>query len=101
MPYWVAPLWEGKYASLSAERSRMERKDRGRYEVPRELRERLRKARGARGLLMDLEMQVREFLEGNDEDEIVFVGRDGNEEGRRMERLVFQSLERDQAASFG
>ncbi|KAF2222750.1 hypothetical protein BDZ85DRAFT_282793 [Elsinoe ampelina] len=97
-------------------------------QVARDLRARMKKAKGARGLLQDLELEVRNFLmqleqergrekdgyvdlggrEDSDE-EIVFVGRNGNVnerrksagDGERVERLIFQSLERDHGASFG
>ncbi|KAF4555655.1 Hypothetical protein D9617_2g056180 [Elsinoe fawcettii] len=99
-------------------------------QVARDLRARMKKAKGAKGLLQDLELEVRNFLmqleysrkneeekdgyvdigskEDSDE-EIVFVGRNGivNErkksagDGERVQRLIFQSLERDHGASFG
>ncbi|TKX18836.1 putative nucleic acid binding protein 29 [Elsinoe australis] len=188
VPYFLAPLWEGKYKDIRREREEAERRERlrrglgerglgaglalgsegvrGREEmvevdgvdekerrrearkrvkeeeellrvemekeqVARDLRARIKKARGARGLLQDLELEVRNFLmqleieernkQGEDKDgfvdvkedsdeEIVFIGRNGGmsekkkrsaSEGERMERLIFQSLERDHGASFG
>ncbi|PNS20152.1 hypothetical protein CAC42_5602 [Sphaceloma murrayae] len=184
VPYFLAGLWEGKYAEIRRGREAEERRERlrGRYgglgeglgakqesrakgsteeakdiegdekearrqekrrlkeeeallqaemdkeQVARDLRARIKKARGARGLLQDLELEVRNFLmqleydakmgekdgfvdvqKEDSEDEIVFVGRKGGmrdkkrtkSEGERMERLIFQSSERDQGASFG
>jgi len=97
--------------------------------VPRELREKLRRARGAKGLLKDLEEQIREFVQKWDEsqrqleqdgladadtsedEEIVFVGRNGQTKEAqssgsprsqaRKERMILDSLADDQGASFG
>lgn len=101
--------------------------------VPKELREKLKRAKAARGLLQDLEEEVRKFVkkweekekklqgEGlhdvdSDEEEIVFVGRNGQmhdmpespkskreaeEEDVKRDKLVFHSLEDDHGASFG
>lgn len=116
VPYFLAPMWDGdekrgspaaSYARRRAAReveegaAKQKRREGQRGGVPRELRERLRKARGAKGLLMDLEEQVRDFVrvwdekaaqlqtgdaaDGNDnaiesesdDEEIVFVGRGG------------------------
>lgn len=66
----------------------------GHGKVPKELREKLKKTKAARGLLQDLEEQVRNFVKqwetkhvkpsptpkadlDSDEEEIVFVGRNG------------------------
>lgn len=100
--------------------------------IPRELREKLKKAKAAKGLLKDLEEQVRVFVkkwedsakqdEGSEteldseDEEIVFVGRNGQmndmppspdpnqkkeEHEIENDRLVFDSLANDQGASFG
>ena len=101
--------------------------------IPRELRETLKKAKAAKGLLKDLEEQVRLFVKkwendmkrkqkeepeiDSEDEEIVFVGRNGQmhdmppspksmdspDERDRIEqdRLVFDSLAEDQGASFG
>ncbi|KAF2151027.1 hypothetical protein K461DRAFT_269322 [Myriangium duriaei CBS 260.36] len=124
VPYFLAPLWEGKYASLYQERLKKgEAEGKEKEKVARELRARMKKARGARGLLQDLEEEVRDFLtqmekkrrerveEGlgdvdESDEEIVFVGRNGamsdaKTEDKKMEKLIFQSLERDHGAAFG
>lgn len=128
VPYFLAPLWDARYASLHKERvgQKKEEED-GKEKVAKELRARMKKSRGARGLLQDLEVEVRNFLvqmekrrkeaeddglaDARDEsdDEIVFIGRNGTmsdqkqfkDGSEKMERLIFQSLERDQGAAFG
>ena len=97
--------------------------------VPKELREKLRRAKAAKGLLKDLEEQVRLFVKDwederkdigeheldSEDEEIVFVGRNGQmndvpsspkigleeSDAERDQRLVFDSLADDQGASFG
>lgn len=101
--------------------------------IPRELREKLKKAKAAKGLLKDLEEQVRLFVKSwedsikkeavgkepevdSEDEEIVFVGRNGQmndmpsspkaqkrreEDELERDRLVFDSLANDQGASFG
>lgn len=98
--------------------------------VPRQLREKLKKTKAAKGLLKDLEEQVRLFVKSredkvktyeqpdldSEDDEIVFVGRNGHmrdlppspkfkdgldEEYFETNWLVFDSLEKDHGASFG
>lgn len=109
VPYAIAPLWDAGYASAAAERARKAQASRTRIpdgpagnitreaaKVTQELRAKLKKARGAKGLLQDLEEAVRSFVceweekqrqledEGaieessdDDDEEIVFVGRNG------------------------
>ena len=95
--------------------------------VPQDLRQKLKKSKGAKSLLQDLEEEVRGFvreweerrrvLEGrgeteldSEDEEIVFVGRNGTmseeqrktvEEELEREKLVFDSLADDHGASFG
>ena len=98
--------------------------------VPRKLREKFKKAKAAKALLKDLEEQVRIFVEtwedqakeeqkpelDSEDEEIVFVGRNGQmhdiplspkfetsveESAMERDRLVFDSLANDQGASFG
>jgi hypothetical protein len=94
--------------------------------VPKELREKLKRSRGAKGLLMDLEGEVRKFVEDweekerraevaglpadpdSDDDEIVFVGRNGqthdemrNEERIKREIMLFETPEGDVGGTFG
>jgi hypothetical protein len=109
VPYAIAPLWDAGYAKAAAERARRAQTARARNadgsatnltreaaKVTQELRAKLKKARGAKGLLQDLEEAVRSFVceweekqrqledEGaieessdDDDEEIVFVGRNG------------------------
>ena len=112
-----------------AARKKIEDEDGSASKVPRELRERLRKAKAAKGLLKDLEEQVRLFVKNwedrtkeaseheldSEDEEIVFVGRNGQmndgplspkigleeSDAERDQRLVFNSLANDQGASFG
>jgi hypothetical protein len=110
VPYAIAPLWDAGYATAAAERARRAQKARARNadgsaanltreaaRVAQELRAKLKKARGAKGLLQDLEEAVRSFVreweekqrqledegaiaessDDDDDEEIVFVGRSG------------------------
>jgi len=127
VPYYLVPLWdqgvaaraEKKKAEQKAKREEGKEDEAGR--VPKELREELKKAKAARGLLRDLEEQVRLFVKrwenakkeeeelDSEDEEIVFVGRNGviqdrppsSAEEMERERLVFDSLAEDQGASFG
>lgn len=147
MPYYLAPLWEVHYARVAdhdAARKNAAKAANTKYRVPKELRTKLKHARAARGMLQDLEDDVRLFIrkwnekrqflasEGlqdapdfsasdDSEDEIVFVGRNGQmhdspERRQRLEKLrqelsshderdgekmVFESLVDDRAAAFG
>jgi hypothetical protein len=96
--------------------------------VPRELREKLKKSRGAKGLLIDLESEVRKFVErweekerqaeveglpadpDSSDDEIVFVGRNGQMNDLRSPRtsgevkrelMLFETPASDQGGAFG
>lgn len=96
--------------------------------VSKQVKEKLKRARSAKGLLQDLEEEVRQFVskweererrmekEGliepdSEDEEIVFVGRNGQMSDLRSPRLTDADLERnklvfdsavdDQAASFG
>lgn len=137
VPYYLAPLWDqGMAAQAGAERTKRETarkqaevEDESASKIPRELREKLKKAKAAKGLLKDLEEQVRLFvkkweehtkeigeinLDSGDE-EIVFVGRNGQmndipsspkissyeSDAERDQRLVFDSFANDKGASFG
>jgi hypothetical protein len=137
VPYFLAPLWDAEYARATQERKRKsdEAKAPASKEaaevrkVTQELKAKLKKSRGAKGLLQDLEKEVRGFVEewdqkqkqleqeglidpdSSEDDEIVFVGRQGamNDERRqereektlRKDKLIFQSLVDDHGASFG
>lgn len=96
--------------------------------VPKEVRSKLKHARAAKGLLQDLEEEVRVFLQrwndkeaqsredglhdvDSEEEEIVFVGRNGQMhdspagekvlDGLQRQKLVFDGLEKDRGAGFG
>ncbi len=97
--------------------------------VPKELREKLKRSKGAKGLLQDLEEEVRRFvkmwedkekqlqqegladMDSSEDEEIVFVGRNGHmkdvqsskraKERLQRDKLVFDSLVDDHGASFG
>lgn len=113
-----------------AARQRAQASDESAGKIPHELREKVKKAKAAKGLLRDLEEQVRLFVKkwedqakeeekpelDSEDEEIVFVGRNGqmhdmspspksknsmDENGIERDRLVFGSLANDQGASFG
>ena len=135
VPYYLAPLWEkgvkhraeeiAAAKKVDADKRKGIEGEKGR--VPQELRQKLKKSKGAKSLLQDLEEEVRKFvrewerkqMRGEDEEEreidsedeeIVFVGRNGLmsdeqrervEEELEREKLVFDSLADDHGASFG
>ena len=101
VPYFLAPLWDVDVAARRAEEQRQARaKHDARVaaqggpagQVTKDLRQTLKRAKAARGLLQELEEEVRKFVAGwekkqeerrraglhdadSDEEEIVFVGR--------------------------
>lgn len=132
--YYLAPLWDQGFRKRAEEAAAGKRRDaerRAGFEeqkgrVPQELRQKLKKSKGAKSLLQELEEEVRAFVkewetqraeEGRSEveidsedEEIVFVGRNGvlsddqrksAEEQLQKEKLVFDSLADDHGASFG
>ena len=137
VPYYLAPLWDQDLAARAGAektkrqtaREQAKAEDESTSKIPKELREKLKKAKAAKGLLKDLEEQVRLFVKNWDEhrkdageqeldsedEEIVFVGRNGQmndipsspktsldeSDAERDQRLVFDSLANDQGASFG
>lgn len=147
MPYYLAPLWDVHYARMADHQSARKHAAKAateKHRVPKDLRAKLKHARAARGMLQDLEDEIRLFIgnwnekelflqreglqdapeaSGSDdsEDEIVFVGRNGQmhdsperkEQLQRMreamtshherdgEKMVFESLVDDRAAGFG
>lgn len=139
VPYYLAPLWDAGLSRQNAERKVAAAKVKTAARtviskpsapgiVPRELREKLKKSRGAKGLLIDLESEVRKFVEhweekerhaeaeglpvdpDSSDDEIVFVGRNGqmndlrspraSEEVKR-ELMLFETPASDQGGAFG
>jgi len=137
VPYILAPLWDAGIAARAVERKVKAKKaaqaaaspeGEAASRIPKELREKLKRARGAKGLLQDLEQEVRKFVEkweekdrnlvregmvdpDSEDEEIVFVGRNGQmsdmsppmslQEELRQDHLVLDSLEGDQGATFG
>ncbi|KAM0697999.1 hypothetical protein Q7P36_002853 [Cladosporium allicinum] len=139
VPYFLAPLWDAEYARKAAARKaansaapKKNPEEAAADKVARDLRAKLKRAQGAKGLLQDLEQEVRGFVsaweakqrqlqsEGlieetdSEDEEIVFVGRNGamsderkalakekEEETLKKDKLVFQSLVDDHGASFG
>lgn len=149
VPYYLATLWDAHYAHKEhgkgsrAARANKSKEDE-KHQVPKDLRKTLKHARAARGLLQDLEEDIRRFVKqwsekqlilreegledaptssdsADSEDEIVFVGRNGQmhdspERRRRLrrmkeemnsrherdgEKMVFESLANDRGAVFG
>ncbi|KAL2832425.1 R3H-associated N-terminal domain-containing protein [Aspergillus cavernicola] len=144
MPYYLAPLWDKHYAHLDRRSSKQVANDANieRHPIPKELRRRLKHARAARGMLQDLEEDIRQFIQRwherqslrqkdgladapsssdeDSEDEVVFVGRNGqmhdsparrktlqdmretmnSHNERDGEKLVLESLADDGAAGF-
>jgi hypothetical protein len=98
-----------------------------RAKVPKELKDTLKKSKGAKPLLQELEQEIRTFVEkweekqqrlgeddfpepDSEDEEIVFVGRSGQMHDRpsprnsgelKREKLLFQSSLDDRGASFG
>lgn len=137
VPYFLAPLWDAEFAKKAAARKAAaaertqpaSREEAAAQKVTRDLRAKLKRAQGAKGLLQDLELEVRGFVQqweekqrqlekeglieetDSEDDEIVFVGRNGimsdekkqsKQEGALMkDKLIFQSLVDDHGASFG
>ncbi|KAI9933444.1 hypothetical protein MW887_007917 [Aspergillus wentii] len=141
VPYYLAPLWDVHYAHLDRNSSKHTKEEK--HRVPKELRTRLKHARSARGMLQDLEEGIRQFIqkwnekqlllrkegledaplssEDESEDEVVFVGRNGqmhdsptrktqfrqmreamsSHNERDGEKMVLESLVDDRAAGFG
>lgn len=153
MPYYLAPLWEVKYSHAHRDRTAAKQTPKGTKEdknqISKEVRTKLKHARAARGMLQDLEEDIRRFIQRwnekqrmmkedgitdvasaslslslasddssdenfeDDEDEVVFVGRNGQmhdlsvykQRLRTMRaeshKVVFESSVDDRAAGFG
>jgi len=137
VPYYLAPLWDAGLRRQQVERKVAANTQKAAAKtvankpttpgvVPKELREKLKRSRGAKGLLMDLESEVRKFVEDweekerraeldglptdpdSEDDEIVFVGRNGqthdqmkDEERIKREIMLFETPENDVGGSFG
>lgn len=140
VPYYLAPLWDAGLSRQHTERKAAvaaakagpkttAKKPTTPGVVPKELREKLKRSRGAKGLLMDLEGEVRRFvaeweekerraeMDGlpadpdSSDDEIVFVGRNGKMSDLRSptgssgetkkELMLFETPEDDHGGCFG
>lgn len=137
VPYFLAPLWDAEYVRISQERRKraaeakkpaLNKEDAAAAKVAQELRAKMKRARGAKGLLQDLEEEVRGFVEkweakqkqlehegliepDSEDEEIVFIGRNGlmsderrkgkDVESLKKDKLIFESLQDDHGASFG
>ncbi|KAL4892344.1 R3H-associated N-terminal domain-containing protein [Aspergillus ambiguus] len=94
MPYYLAPLWDVHYARAHRDRvaAAAAAVPTPKHRVPKDLRLKLKHARAARGLLQDIEEDIRGFIRrwnerrtgeseeassSSDDDEVVFVGRKG------------------------
>lgn len=130
VPYSLASLWDKRQAEA---RARWENEPRSPPadpvgKIPKELKQKLKKAKGAKTLLQELEESVRGFVQqwedkkvqlrsegladvdSSDEEDIVFVGRNGRtrekqaekaEEQLARDQLIFHSLVDDHGAAFG
>lgn len=135
VPYFLAPLWDAGYARQSTERKMQAdaaksttKEEAAAAKVTQDLRAKLKRSKGAKGLLMDLEEEVRGFVsaweekarqlenEGliepdSEDEEIVFVGRNGamsderkkekEQETLEKDKLIFQGLLDDHGSAFG
>lgn len=139
VPYYLAPLWDAGMRHRAEELSAAKKANRAKKvglgaqgdekgRIPQELRQKLKRSKGAKSLLQDLEEEVRQFLRewerkkerlgrvneecelDSEDEEIVFMGRNGTmsdeqrkrvEEELEREKLVFDSLADDHGASFG
>ncbi|KAH7121178.1 R3H-associated N-terminal domain-containing protein [Dendryphion nanum] len=136
VPYYLAPLWDAGLKRQSDSRKANASKAKVSTRtvatkpteagvIPKELREKLKRSRGAKGLLMDLESEVRKFVASweekerlaaadglpadpdSEDDEIVFVGRNGAmrdvepSEQIKRELMVFETEAGDQSGTFG
>ncbi|CZR69738.1 uncharacterized protein PAC_19638 [Phialocephala subalpina] len=124
VPYYLAPLWDAGVRHraeeiASAKRlDTLQRKgfsptDQGKGRVPQDLRQKLKKSKGAKTLLQDLELEVRKFVKehtireqkllnkhnevesdvDSEDEEIVFIGRDAHGNGITMSDEVKDVME--------
>ncbi|KAJ4406990.1 hypothetical protein N0V91_004156 [Didymella pomorum] len=137
VPYYLAPLWDAGLKRQSTKRHdhaiaeknatrTVANKPTEPGVVPKELREKLKRSRGAKGLLMDLEGEVRKFVAeweasaraaeedglpadpDSEDEEIVFVGRNGQTHDHdgasaqlKRELMLFETPEGDNGGTFG
>lgn len=131
VPYYLAPLWDAQLAPMSlnknqkANKPAVSKEEEEAAKALKQLRVRLRQKRAAKHLLEDIEQEVRKFIENweekerrdeqdgpadldSDDEEIVFVGRNGQmndmraaEQALRRDKMVFDSLVGDRSGAFG
>lgn len=117
MPYYLAPLWDVHYAHIADRHSakKCATAENEKHRIPKELRLRLKHARAARGMLQDLEEDIRLFIQNwnekqvllhgqglqdvpeysgtsDSEDEIVFVGRNRKMHDSAERKQKFRQL---------
>jgi hypothetical protein len=124
VPYYLAPLWDAGLRRQQTERKVAVNAQKAATKtvankpttpgvVPKELREKLKRSRGAKGLLMDLEGEVRKFVEDWEEKERR-AEQNGlpadpdseddemrSEERIKRELMLFETPEGDVGGSFG
>lgn len=131
VPYYLAPLWDAGVRKAAEERKLAQRtpknssatgpsSDTQKGRIPQELKAKLKKSKGAKTLLQELESEIRTFIDSHnsnahklsrhdasdveldsDDEEIVFVGRNGTmsdlqrknvEAELQREKLIWESL---------
>ncbi|KAI5306352.1 hypothetical protein KEM56_001249 [Ascosphaera pollenicola] len=73
VPYYLASLWDSHYAQLAPSKSKSKSKsakngEGDKFPIPKELRAKLKHARAARGMLKDIEGNIRSFIEDHHRD---------------------------------
>lgn len=66
VPYYLASLWDSHYAQIAASKSKSKSAKKGdgdEFPIPKDLRAKLKHARAARGMLKDIEVEIRSFIE--------------------------------------
>ncbi|KUJ16552.1 uncharacterized protein LY89DRAFT_685487, partial [Mollisia scopiformis] len=126
VPYYLAPLWDAgirhraeeiaaQKKLAAAQRAGFSESSPSKGRVPQDLRQKLKKSKGAKTLLQDLEMEVRKFVKeyeareykllnknkdqdsevDSEDEEIVFIGRDANGNGITMSDEVKDVMEEE------
>lgn len=66
VPYYLASLWDSHYAQIATSKSKSKSAKKGdgdEFPIPKDLRAKLKHARAARGMLKDIEVEIRSFIE--------------------------------------
>lgn len=122
VPYYLAPLWDVHYSHLDKRGAGGKIQRTEKHQIPKELRIRLKHARAARGMLQNIEEDIRTFIhqwnqkqlllqqeglqdapqsddddDDNDEkddseDEVVFVGRSGQMHDSPTRKTRFREI---------